>query len=72
MYSLKRDVTNLTNQVKCLEIELEQKNNKYNKLASQFNGGVHDERLEDRENRIAELEDKCERLERQLHKARQE
>jgi DNA repair ATPase RecN len=30
MVKLKRDVTNLTNQVKCYEIEIEQKNEKIN------------------------------------------
>ncbi len=49
----------MKNQVKCLEIELEQKEDKVKVLLTNC-VGAPDERLEEKELRIAELEDKVE------------
>ena len=61
----------LKNQVKCLEIELDQKKDKINVLMTNCIGAP-DERLEEKELRIAELEDKVEYLEKENFKVKQE
>jgi len=53
----------LKNSVKCLEIELEQKEERIQLLMRDC-VGAPDERIEETENRIAELEEKIETLER--------
>jgi len=68
---LKRDNANLKNQVKCFEIEVEQKENKIKQLMI-GTMGAPDERLEERELHIAEVEERCEHLEKQLFKTKQE
>lgn len=65
---LQRDLTNIRNEVRCREIELEQKDAKIASLMSNC-VGAPDERLEERELAMAELQEKCEQLERQLFKA---
>jgi predicted nucleic acid-binding Zn-ribbon protein len=57
--------------VKCYEIEVEQKNEKINHLMTNI-VGAPDERLEDKDTLIADLEEKCEDLERKLFKTKQE
>ena len=52
----------LKNSVKCLEIELEQKNDKIKTLMTNC-VGAPDEQIEEKELRIAELEDRVEILE---------
>ena len=59
----------LKNQVKCLEIELEQKQEKVKTLLTSC-VGVPDERLEERELRIAELEERSEALEQENFRLR--
>ena len=71
MQKLKRELTNLKNEVKCQEIEIEQKNDKINQLMTNCIGAP-DERLEEKDLLIAELEEKSEKLERQLFKTKQE
>lgn len=71
MKKLKRDTQNLGNQVKCLEIELEQKEQKIKQLMLNC-VGAPDEAQEEKELRIAELEEKNENLERALFKANQD
>ena len=71
MQKLKREVTNLKNEVKCQEIEIEQKTDKIKQLMTNCIGAP-DERLEEKDLLIAELEEKCEKLERQLFKTKQE
>jgi len=68
---LKREVANLSNMVKCQDIEIEQKNEKINHLMTNI-VGAPDERLEDKDALITDLEDKCEELERKLFKTQQE
>lgn len=68
---LRRDLSNLTNQVKCQEIEIEQKDKKIKDLM-QGCIGAPDEAAEEKELRIAELEDKCEKMERALFQAKQD
>ena len=68
---LKNQVAQLTNQVKCFEIEVEQKNEKINHLMTNI-VGAPDERLEDKDALITDLEEKCEELERKLFKTQQE
>ncbi len=59
---LKAENGRLKNQIKCLEIEVEQKEEKVKKLLLNC-VGAPDEALEEKELRIAELEDKVEQLE---------
>jgi uncharacterized protein (DUF3084 family) len=61
---LKAENARLKNQIKCLEIEVEQKDEKVKKLLTNC-VGAPDEQLEEKELRIAELEDKVEQLERE-------
>lgn len=68
---LKAENGRLKNQIKCLEIEVEQKEDKVKKLLTNC-VGVPDENIEERELRIAELEDRCEFLESENFKVRQE
>ena len=71
MSKMRRDVANLKNQVKCQEIEIEQKNEKIKQLMTNC-VGAPDENMEEKELRIADLEEKCDQLERSLFKAKQE
>lgn len=71
MKKLKRDTVNLGNQVKCLEIELEQKEAKIKQLMVNC-VGAPDEAAEEKELRIAELEEKVDNLERALFKAKED
>jgi uncharacterized protein (DUF3084 family) len=59
---LKAENGRLRNQIKCLEIELEQKEDKVKKLMTNCIGAP-DEQIEEKELRIAELEDKVDYLE---------
>ena len=68
---LKAENGRLKNQIKCLEIEVEQKEDKVKKLLTNCIG-VPDENVEEKELRIAELEDRCEFLEAENFKIRQE
>lgn len=68
---LKAENGRLKNQIKCLEIEVEQKEDKIKTLMTNCIGAP-DERLEEKELRIAELEERVEYLEKELFKARQE
>lgn len=61
----------LGNQVKCYEIELEQKEAKIKQLMTNCIGAP-DEHAEEKEILIADLEEKVENLERQLFKVKQE
>ena len=61
----------LRNQIKCLEIEVEQKDDKLKKLLTSCLG-VPDEQLEEKELRIAELEERVEQLEKENFKVKQE
>ena len=61
----------MRNQIKCLEIELEQKNEKVKNLLTSC-VGAPDEAFEEKELRIAELEDRCEQLEKENFHIRQE
>lgn len=63
MTKLKRDVSMLGNQVKCYEIELEQKEAKIKQLMTNCIGAP-DEHAEEKEILIADLEEKVENLER--------
>lgn len=65
---LQRDLANSRNEVKCREIELEQKEAKIAQLMKNC-VGAPDERVEEKELAIAELQDKCEQLERELFKS---
>jgi hypothetical protein len=71
MTKLKRDVSMLGNQVKCYEIELEQKEAKIKQLMTNCIGAP-DEHAEEKEILIADLEEKVENLERKLFKVKQE
>ena len=71
MHKMKRDLANTKNQVKCLEIELEQKNDKIQQLLTNCIGAP-DERHEEKDSIIVDLEEKVEDLERKLFKANQE
>lgn len=66
---LKAENGRLKNQIKCLEIEVEQKEDKIRNLMTNC-VGAPDEALEEKELRIAELEDKVEALERENFKIR--
>ena len=68
---LKAENGRLRNQIKCLEIELEQKDDKVKKLLTNC-VGAPDEQIEEKELRIAELEDRVEQLEQENFKIRQE
>lgn len=59
---IKAENGRLKNQIKCFEIELEQKEEKLKKLMLNC-VGAPDEALEEKELRIAELEDRVEQLE---------
>lgn len=59
---LKAENGRLKNQIKCFEIELEQKEEKVKKLMLNC-VGAPDEAIEEKELRIAELEDRVEQLE---------
>ena len=59
----------LKNSIKCLEIEVEQKDDKIKSLLTNCIGAP-DENLEEKELRIAELEDKIEALEKENFRAR--
>ena len=61
----------MKNQVKCFEIEVEQKDEKIKQLLTKC-VGAPDESIEEKEVAIADLEDKVEVLERELHKAKLE
>ena len=63
MTKLKRDVSMLGNQVKCYEIELEQKEAKIKQLMTNCIGAP-DEHAEEKVILIADLEEKVENLER--------
>ena len=71
MAKLKAENGRLKNQIKCLEIELEQKEDKVKKLVAGC-VGAPDEAIEERELRIAELEDRVEYLEQENFKVKQE
>ena len=60
---LQRDNANLKNQVKCSEIEIEQKNAKISKMMESY-GESMDGRAEAKNLKIAELEAQCESLEK--------
>ena len=64
---LKAENGRLKNNVKCLEIEVEQKEDKIKSLLTNCIGAP-DENLEEKELRIAELEEKVEFLEKQNFK----
>lgn len=66
---LKAENGRLRNQIKCLEIEVEQKEDKVKKLLTNCIGAP-DEQIEEKELRIAELEDKVEQLEHENFKIR--
>jgi len=68
---LKAENGRLKNQIKCLEIEVEQKEEKVRKLMTNC-VGAPDEQIEEKELRIAELEERCEFLEHENFKVRQE
>ena len=68
---LEAENARLRNKVKCLEIEVEQKDEKVKKLLTNC-VGAPDEQLEEKKLRIAELEDKVEQLEKDCFKARQD
>lgn len=68
---MKRDLANLQNQVKCYEIEVSQKEDKIKQLMTNCIGAP-DESIEEKELLIADLEEKCENLERELFKTKQE
>ena len=68
---LKAENGRLKNQIKCLEIEIEQKDDKVRKLMLNC-VGAPDEAAEERELRIAELEDRVEVLEQENFKMKQE
>lgn len=61
----------LTNSVKCLEIELEQKEERIQLLMRDC-VGAPDERFEEKDLRIAELEEKVETIERENFRLQQE
>lgn len=71
MTKFKGENSRLKNQIKCLEIELEQKNDKVKHLLTSC-VGAPDEAFEEKELRIAELEDRCEQLEKENFHIRQE
>ena len=64
---MKAEISRLRNQIKCLEIEVEQKEDKIKNILSNC-VGAPDERLEEKELRIAELEDRVESLEKENFK----
>lgn len=66
---MKAEIGRLKNSIKCLEIEVEQKEDKIKQLMTNCIGAP-DERLEEKELRIAELEDKIESLEKENFKIR--
>ncbi|CDW71896.1 UNKNOWN [Stylonychia lemnae] len=68
---MKAENGRLKNQIKCLEIELEQKEDKIKNLLTNC-VGAPDERFEEKELRIAELEDKVESLEKENFRIRQD
>ena len=67
----KKEMATLQNQVKCQQIEIEQKDEKIQNLMTSCIGAP-DERYEEKEVLIAELEEKCENLKRELTKTKQE
>lgn len=67
----KAENSRLKNQVKCLNIELEQKEEKIKLLLTNCIGAP-DERLEEKELRIAELEERVEQLEKEIFRVRQD
>lgn len=68
---LKRDLANTRNEVKCREIELEQKEAKIAQLMKNCLGAP-DEKVEEKELAIAELEERCQGLERELFRAKED
>ena len=64
-------MSRLKNNIKCLEIEVEQKEDKIKTLMTNCIGAP-DERLEEKELRIAELEERVESLEKENFKIRQD
>ena len=67
----KGEVGFLKNKVRCMEVELEQKEEKIQNLMSSCLGAP-DERLEENELRIVELEEKVESLEKENFRIREE
>ena len=67
----KGEVGFLKNKVRCMEVELEQKEEKIQNLMSSCLGAP-DERLEENELRIVELEEKLESLEKENFRIKEE
>lgn len=68
---MKSEIARLKNNVKCLEIEVEQKNDKIKNLLVNC-VGAPDEQAEEKELRIAELEERLEQLEKENFKIKHE
>mmetsp|Transcript_10019 Transcript_10019/g.9950 ORF Transcript_10019/g.9950 Transcript_10019/m.9950 type:complete len:139 (-) Transcript_10019:91-507(-) len=67
---LRTELAKYKNSAKCLEIELEQKEDKIRNLLTNC-VGAPDEQLEEKELRIAELEEKVEELEKEKFQLKQ-